>query len=109
MRQIDASNYYSASIDGSSLVIRKRVSGTITIIDTSSFSASVNTLYDIRFRVVGSTLYAKAWLASSSEPASWTAQVSDASLSSAGHAGVRLDLPANSEVANYTYFQATQQ
>ena len=105
VRYSDPNNWYKAYIDGSSLIIQKRVAGSYTILASVPFSASPNSAYSVRFQVVGSTLSAKAWLASSPEPAAWSTSVSDSSLSS-GHVGLRLQLQSGVS-ADYSSFLAT--
>lgn len=43
-----------------------------------------------RFRVVGTTLYAKAWADGDSEPGSWMGEETDANISGAGSVGIAL-------------------
>jgi len=43
----------------------------------------------LRFRVIGSVLSAKIWLASSSEPVAWNLTIADSFLTSSGSVGVR--------------------
>ena len=105
VRYSDPNNWYKAYIDGSSLIIQKKVAGSYTILASVPFSASPNSAYSVRFQVVGSTLSAKAWLASSPEPAAWSTSVSDSSLSS-GHVGLRLQLQSGVS-ADYSSFLAT--
>lgn len=104
LRWSDPNNWYKAYIDGSNLIIQKRVNGNFNTIAATPFTPSANSLYSIRFRVVGNTLYAKAWLASNPEPANWMLTVNDGSLSS-GTCGMRI-LVQGGAVATITSFQA---
>jgi streptogramin lyase len=88
-RWTDGNNWYKAYIDGSKLIIQKKVNGVTSTLVSVPFAAQVNTQYKIRFQVSGTTLSAKAWLASGSEPANWMTTATDGSLSS-GQCGLRL-------------------
>jgi len=88
LRWTDGNNWYKGYIDGSNLIIQKKVSGTSTTLISMPFSATAGTSYTIHFRVVGSTLTANAWASSGSEPAGWMATASDSSLTS-GFSGMR--------------------
>lgn len=69
----------------------KRVSGTQTQIGSGiSLTGAANTLFKFKFEVVGTTVRAKVWLATDSEPASWGQSVTDSSLST-GFAGVAVE------------------
>lgn len=105
LRWTNKSNWYRAYINGAQLVVQKKVNGTVTTLSTASFAASANTNYSIRFRVVGTTLYAKAWPTSGTEPTSWTITTTDSSLSS-GQCGIRINITSGVTV-NITSFQAT--
>jgi len=88
LRWTNGNNWYKAFIDGSSLVIQKKVNGSTTILAQVPFSATAGTSYTIHFRVVGSTLTANVWASSGSEPTGWMATASDSSLTS-GFCGMR--------------------
>lgn len=51
---------------------------------TASFSFTTGTGYKLRFRVVGTTVQAKLWAATDTEPSSWTMNVTDSSVTAAG-------------------------
>jgi hypothetical protein len=104
LRFTDGNNWYKAYFDGSNLIIQKKVSGTATTLQTASFSASANTLYSVRFRISGTSLSAKVWAASGSEPTNWTATATDSSQSSAGYTGLRI--LTHSATATVTSFTA---
>src|SRR5436305_556252 len=89
LRWTDGNNWYKAYIDGNSLFIQKRVSGTTTVLSSTPFTATAGTSYSLRFRAVGTTLSAKVWATSSSEPANWMATVNDSALQS-GYCGLRV-------------------
>jgi streptogramin lyase len=88
LRWSDGNNWYKAFIDGSSLIIQKKVAGATTILASVPFAATTATSYSIHFRVVGQTLAANAWAASGSEPAGWMATAGDSTLTS-GYCGMR--------------------
>ncbi len=104
LRWSDAKNWYKASINGFTLVIQKKVNGTITSLSKTAFAATAGTSYTLRFRVVGSTLYAKVWQTASTEPASWMISVTDSSLLS-GRCGLHLQLQST-VTADITSFLA---
>jgi len=107
VRFADTNNWYKAYLEGSHLVVQKKVSGTTTTIATTSFAATAGTSYSVRFRVVGATLTAKAWASSNTEPTNWTITASDSSLTS-GNCGLRMQLGTGVAVS-YTSFLATYQ
>ena len=107
LRWTDGNNWYKAYIDGSNLVVQKKVNGSATILGTAPFTATAGTSYTLRFSVSGSTLSAKVWQTGSPEPASWMVTVTDSALQS-GYCGLRM-LVQNSAVATYTSFIAISQ
>ena len=107
LRFTDTNNWYKAYLDGTTLVVQKKVGGTNTIIGTASFAATSGTSYSLRFRVVGTSLFAKAWASNTTEPTGWTVTGTDSSLSS-GSCGLRAQL-ASGVVVTYTSFLATYQ
>ena len=66
LRWTGTHNWYKAYIDGTNLIIQKKVAGANTTLATKPFAASAGTSYTIHFRVVGSTLSANVWAASGS-------------------------------------------
>lgn len=106
VRWTDANNWYKAYINGTSLVIQKKVNGTVTTLGSASFAAVAGTSYTLRFNVVGNTLTAKAWQAGSTEPSAWMVSVNDSSFAS-GYCGIRIQLQSGI-TADVTSFQGTQ-
>jgi hypothetical protein len=104
LRWQNTNNWYKAYIDGSHLVIQSKVNGTYATLAQVAFTAQANTLYNLRFRIVGSTLYAKAWAASTTEPTNWMATVTSTALAS-GQCGLRIQISTNT-TATITSFQA---
>ena len=105
LRWTDANNWYSAYINGTNLIVQKKVNGVITALGKGAFAAQGGTLYSLRFRVVGTNLYARAWQTGTTEPTNWMVTVADSSLSS-GSCGLRV-LVQSSAVADFTSFLAT--
>ncbi|MGG1516441.1 family 16 glycoside hydrolase [Paenibacillus oryzisoli] len=57
-RVTDANNYYMLRINNStnSLDLYKKVSGTLTLLTSASFSSSISTWYDLKVKVTGNTI-----------------------------------------------------
>lgn len=91
LRWKDANNWYKALIDSSKLQLLKDVSGHIAVLAEHSFRPSGGTNYSIRFRVLGSDLFAKAWPSAQPEPTNWMLMAIDTQLVS-GMSGVRVKL-----------------
>jgi hypothetical protein len=107
LRWSNDNNWYKAYITGTSLIVQKRVNGATTILGSVPFAATAGTSYTLRFRVVGTTLYARVWQAGTAEPTNWMVMVTDTTFSS-GFCGLRM-LAQNGGVASYTSFLATTQ
>ena len=107
LRWTDGNDWYKAYIDGSNLVVQKKVKGTTTVLGTAPFVATAGTSYTLRFSVIGSTLSARVWKTGTAEPANWMVTVTDSSLQS-GYCGLRM-LVQNGAVATYTSFIAISQ
>lgn len=93
LRWQNVRNWYKVLINGSILQLLKAVNGKITVLGATPFQAVGNTNYSLRFRVLGSNLFAKAWPSAHAEPASWTLTVIDTQLN-AGIGGIRVLLAA---------------
>jgi hypothetical protein len=107
LRWRDANNWYKAYISGTTLIVQKRVNGATTILGSVPFTATPGTSYTLRFRVVGTTLYARVWQTGTAEPANWMVTVTDTTFSS-GFCGLRM-LAQNGATASYTSFLASSQ
>ena len=105
LRWQDSHNWYKALIDGSKLQVLKDVGGKISVLGTTPFHATGETNYSLRFRALGSNLFAKAWPTNQPEPANWTLMVIDMQLTS-GVGGVRV-LLASGSVIRITSFLET--
>ena len=88
---------FQALIDGSALVVLKRVNGVTTRLGASRFTALGGKTYTLHFRAIGATLFASAWPGDQPEPANWMIVVSDMSLVS-GQGGVRVVLQNNTVI-----------
>jgi hypothetical protein len=105
LRWTNGDKWYKAYITGASLVVQKRVNGATTILRSVPFTATRGTSYTLRFRVVGTTLYARVWKTGTTEPTNWLIMVTDTSFSS-GFCGLRMQV-ASGVTASYTSFLAT--
>ncbi len=104
LRWTDSNDLYKGYIDGTNLIIQKRVNGTSTNLASVSFSAAAGTAYTLRFRIVGTNLYLKAWQTSGTEPTNWMATATDSSFST-GFAGLRMQVSSGT-ILTVTSFQA---
>ncbi len=107
LRWTDGNDWYKAYIDGTNLIVQKKVKGTTTVLGQVSFAATAGTSYSLRFSVIGTTLAAKVWKTGNAEPTNWMVTVTDSSLQS-GYCGLRMQVQS-SAVATYTSFIATSQ
>lgn len=105
VRWKDTNNWYKAYIDGSNLVLQKKVSGTTTTLKSVTFAATTSTAYSIHFQVVGNNLSARAWKAGTTEPTSWQVTASDTSLTS-GQTGLRMQVSSGTTL-KITSFKAS--
>ncbi|WP_229874944.1 hypothetical protein, partial [Amycolatopsis deserti] len=98
-RWTDISNWYAARLnfntDGTvTLGLWTSVAGSETNLLTSASLGSYTTgqLWRVRFQITGTTLLAKAWRASGSEPTEWTVAASATAIAAAGDLGIRTRL-----------------
>jgi streptogramin lyase len=103
----DGNNWYKAYIDGSNLVVQKKMNGSTSVLRQVAFIATANKSYTLRFNVSGTTLSAKVWQTGNTEPTNWMVKVTDNSLQS-GFCGLRM-LDQNGVIATFTSFVATSQ
>lgn len=106
LRWSNQSNYYRAAITGSKLVIQRVVNGSFTTLKSTSFTASPNTSYTIRFNANGTALSAKAWQPGTTEPADWMVTATDSTFAS-GQCGIRTHQQTGT-ITTITSFWATQ-
>lgn len=95
-RSVDDNNEYIAQLEFTTtqtiiLTIRKRVTSVETQLATftTNLTHVANTDYAVRFYITGTTLSAKVWMASATEPANFNLVVTDSSLSAAANIGCR--------------------
>jgi len=105
VRWINANNWYKAFIDGTHLVLLRRVNGTSVQLAAVPFKAQGGTFYTIRLRVVGTTLFTKVWRSGTIEPARWMITVTDKALAN-GQPGLRV-VVLHGVVINVISFVAT--
>ena len=89
LRWMDTNNWYKAYLDGTQLILLKKVAGNLTRLNVVVFPTQSNKEYTLRFRVVGSMLMAKAWLTDQAEPSTWMVTANDTSLTT-GFGGLRV-------------------
>src|SRR2546423_1842231 len=104
LRWNDTINWYKAYIDGVNLVIQEKVHGSYATLGSTPFAAQGGTSYTLRFRVVGSTLFAKVWQTGTTEPSNWMVNATNSDLQS-GYCGVRLQVQTGI-IASVTSFLA---
>lgn len=69
--------------------ILKLVSGTATTLTTVTIPTPTNNIYyGLRFRVNGTALKAKMWNQTDPEPSAWNIEITDASITGTGYAGI---------------------
>ena len=107
LRWKDGNNWYKVYIDGSDLVLQKKVNGNTSILGQVSFSAKAGTSYTLRFSASGTTLSARVWQTNQTEPANWMVSATDSSFQS-GYCGLRM-LDQSGAIVTYTSFTCTSQ
>jgi streptogramin lyase len=107
LRWTDGNNWYKAYIDGSNLVLQKKVNGSASILKSVPFAASAGTSYTLRFSILGSTLSVKVWKSGTTEPANWMATATDGTFAT-GFCGLRM-LDQSGTTVTITSFQALAQ
>jgi len=107
LRWTDTNNWYRAFINGTNLIIQKKVNGSLSMLKKIPFTAQAGTSYSLRFSAIGSTLTAKVWPTGNTEPGAWMLTATDSSLQ-AGQCGLRL-LMRSKIIAQITAFTAMTQ
>ena len=105
LRWKDANNWYKALIDGAHLQILSRVNGVSTSLAAMPFQALDGVTYNLRFRVMGANLFARAWKSGQPEPATWMLTVANTALTQ-GMGGLRV-LAQNATVIRVASFLET--
>lgn len=106
LRWQDTNNWYKALIDGSTLQLLKDVNGKISVLASHAFNATSGTSYSLRFRVMGSNLFAKAWPSAQSEPANWALMKIDTQLTS-GMSGIRVKIAPGVKISVTTFIETS--
>src|SRR5207245_3588001 len=75
---------YRAYVQSGNFKLDKRIAGSVTNLQTASFTLVINTSYKMRLVCVGTTIEARIWLANASEPTSWQLSQVDSSIASGG-------------------------
>jgi hypothetical protein len=106
-RVVDAKNFYAAqiSLNSNNFMIRKNwnnVWSNVSAAVTPATPFAANTDYVVRFRVQGTSLMAKWWVAGQPEPAAWTVQGTDAQFA-AGQVGVAGAVSTSSTTVTYSF------
>jgi hypothetical protein len=105
VRWNDANNWYKALINGTSLMLLKRVNGKSIQLGSVPFPAQNNTTYALRFRAVGAMLFARAWQQDMPEPTTWMLNATDPTFTT-GQIGIRV-LVQDTTVIKINSFLAT--
>jgi hypothetical protein len=93
-------------INGSNLQLLRDFNGKTTVLASQAFQAMAGTAYNIRFRVLGSSLFAKAWPSLQTEPANWTFLVTDTMLTS-GVGGIRVHVAPGAVIRVTSFVETT--
>ncbi|TLQ45749.1 hypothetical protein [Streptomyces marianii] len=107
-RAVDSDNLYMARLELTTaaaviLTIRKRVAAAEATVGSSFTTALTHvagTYFRLRFQGFGSTLRARAWLASGTEPDYWQVVATDTDLAAAGTLGMRSILASTNTDTN---------
>ncbi len=89
LRWKDTNNWYKVLLDGQNIQLLKNVQKKSTVLKTVPFQAHQGVFYSLRFRALGSALFAKAWPTSQQEPQDWSITLIDTSLTT-GVDGIRV-------------------
>ena len=106
LRWQDANNWYKVLIDGTNLQLIKDVGGTIAVLKTQAFQATAGIAYTIRFRTMGSYLFARVWPSAQAEPLDWTVEMIDTSLAN-GICGIRVKLMSTAVVRINSFLETS--
>jgi hypothetical protein len=80
---LNSTSYFVKVAKGGAIDLKKVVSGTETTIATAASGTSAGTWYQVRFRLVGTSLQVKLW--TGSEPGTWTLTGTDSAITAAGY------------------------
>lgn len=100
---IDTTTGYAITFTKGTWGLSKWVTGSSTAVGTSqTYGFSVGSLYSARFRVVGTTIQARVWNATDSEPSTWGVNTTDSTISAAG--GVGITVGGSSGATNNSFY-----
>jgi hypothetical protein len=85
----DKDNWYYAYVDGKSLYIERRVKGVTNALQSVPFTFKAGDSVTVKFKILGTSLLAKAWPKGQTEETAVLATTTDTSLSS-GQSGIRI-------------------
>lgn len=95
-RAADGDNLYMAQLSiatsaAITLSIRKRVAGVETELDTytTALTHTAFTFYKLRLQVIGTSVKARTWTASGTDPVGWQVEATDSSLTTGSNVGCR--------------------
>ena len=89
LRWTDANNYYKAFIDGNHLSILRNVNGQTLMLKLMDVVTNPGVVQTLRFRSLGTMLFAKVWPIGTTEPQNWMLIVDDQTFTT-GQFGIRV-------------------
>ncbi len=89
LRWTSPNNWYKAFIDGNKLGILKNVNGQSTMIKQVDVKTTAGVAQTLRFRSLGTMLFAKVWPSATTEPQNWMLVVDDHAIPT-GQVGIRV-------------------
>lgn len=109
LRQTASNTFYHSrlSSNANNMTISKVVSGTNTDLFTAAFTVTAGSSYWIRFKIVGTNLYGRAWPDGSSEPTTWTVSGTDSSIAGAGGFGLTINASSSATTWDFDSFVVT--
>ncbi|MGM0437498.1 MAG: hypothetical protein ACQEQD_04435 [Bacillota bacterium] len=84
----DETAYYAELYNNDTFYVRKEVNGSISNLNSISYSFFIDTWYWMRLRVNGSDIKAKVWEDGETEPESWDIEETDTGITGTGWVGV---------------------
>jgi hypothetical protein len=108
LRWTDSNHWYKTFINGTELVILKRLEGSTTRLAAIPFSSQSGVSYTLRFRAMGATLFAKVWQSNEPEPSGWMLTFTDTgTLLSSGTGGLRVAVEADTVVRVTSFLETS--
>jgi hypothetical protein len=100
----DGKNGYVIRQSGATFSIGKLVNGVFSDLFPVSFTLTINTFYQIKAELIGSSLFGKIWQDGTAEPIGWTSRGSDSTYTLPGQFGIRIVLAAAGDVPKVDHF-----